>query len=319
MGGHRTALGVRRVCCACALLSVATGVAAAENLLPRTTGGAVQSAANESEVEASYDRELTVVRPGSSSSVVRRQAVAELPLSELSPDARGKAERVLKGMGLFRRLPTYAFEVEPSVYHYLLQHPDVAVSTWRAMDISKFQLKAVAPNTYHADAGDGSIGTIEVWRSTRDDTLIYCDGAFKSPLVIKPIVARSIMRLRTRIVEGDGGRPRAECCGEVFVEFPSQTVEAIARVISPISHSIADRNFKQLSLYAHLMSQAMTRQPGWIKHLASQMDSADEQKAALLALSTQVHRAAQQRSTGRGQSPLPVDDILAPLKLPSER
>ena len=317
MGGGRIALGVRRVWWACALwAAIATTAPAAE---PRIAGETSTPVAADSDVDPSYFKELTVVRPGSSSAAVRRQAVAELPLSELSPDARAKADRVLAGMGLFRRLPTLAFEVEPRVYHYLLQHPDVAVSTWRAMDISKFQLKQVAPNTYHADAGDGSVGTIEVWRSTRDDTLIYCDGAFKSPLVIKPIVARSIMRLRTRMVASESGRPCAECCGEIFVEFPSQTVEVIARVISPISHSIADRNFKQLSLYAHLMSQAMTRQPGWIKHLAGQMDAADDQKTALLALSQQVHRAAQDGSTGRGQSPVPVDEILAPLKLPGER
>jgi hypothetical protein len=203
------------------------------------------------------------------------------------------------------------------VYHYLLQHPDVAVSTWRAMEISKFELKPVAENVYHADAGDGSVGRIEVWRSTRDDTIIYCDGAFKSPLAPKPIVARAIMRLRTRVAETADGGQRAECSGDVFVEFPSQTVETIARVISPISYSIADRNFKQLSIYAHLMSQAMTRQPGWVHHLARQMDATDEQKAELLELTEQVHEAAFRRAEAR-RSPMPLDEILAPFKLSNE-
>jgi hypothetical protein len=318
MGRQRIALGGRRVGWAGALWLTAAALAAANDAPAPSADGAASAISAVVDVEPSYYRALTVTRSGTSSAVVRKQAIAELPLQELAPPARSKAERVLNGLGLFRRLPTLEFEVEPTVYHYLLQRPDVAVSTWRAMDISKFQLKQVGASVYHADAGDGSVGTIEVWRSTRDDTLIYCDGAFKSPLIARPLVARSIMRLRTRMIDAEGGRARAECTGELFVEFPSQTVETIAKLISPISHSIADRNFKQLSLYAHLMSQAMVRQPGWVKRLTQDMDCSDEQKAAFLDLAAQVHAAAQQRAD-RSAAPLPVDDILAPIRLPNDR
>jgi len=318
MVGHRTALGVRRVLsnCAVALACFPAILPAGEAALPAPASPA--TTVSDGEIDAKLYKVLSVVKPGSSSALVRKQAVAELPLDDLTPDARAKAEHLLQSLGLFRRLPTLAFDVEPGVYHYLLQNPDVAVSTWRAMEISRFELKQVSPGRYHADAGDGSVGDIEVWRSTRDDTLIYCDGAFKSPLVIKPIVARSIMRLRTRIVSSDDGTPRAECTGDVFVEFPSPAVETIAKVISPISHSIADRNFKQLSVYAHLMSQAMTRQPAWVQQLARRMDASDDQKAALLQLTAQVHRAAVDRARVH-REPLPVDDIISPLRLPNDR
>jgi hypothetical protein len=291
---------------------------AAETVYIRHAGSHGPAATLDGDLDPSLYRVLTITRPGSSSSLTRKQAVAELPLADLTPEARAKAERVVQGLGLFRRLPTLAFDVEPGVYHYLLQHPDVAVSTWRAMEISQFDLKPTGPNVYHADAGDGSVGTIEVWRSTPDETLIYCDGAFKSPLVMKPIIARSIMRLRTHVIDAPGAPPRAECSGEVFVEFPSQTVETIARVISPISYSIADRNFKQLSLYVHLMSQAMTRQPGWVRHLTEQMDATDEQKASLLQLTAQVHQAVLKRAEAQ-RDPMQFDEIIAPLKLPAER
>jgi len=315
---HRAALGVRRVCCLSTLVLSVTPFAAfaADGVPARAASTSAQTAAD-SDLELVLYKSLTVVRPGSSASAVRKQAIADLPLSELSPDARAKADRVLQGLGLFRRLPTLAFDVEAGVYHYLLQHPDVAVSTWRAMEISKFDLKQVGPNSFHADAGDGSVGEIEIWRSTRDDTIIYCEGAFKSPLVMKPIIARSIMRLRTRMISAEDGTPRAECSGEVFVEFPSQTVETIAKVISPISHSIADRNFKQLSLYAHLMSHAMTRQPAWVRQLVERMDGTDDQKADLLKLASQVQQAAKARA--ERQETLPVDEIIAPLRISSDR
>jgi hypothetical protein len=264
------------------------------------------------DVDPAHYQAIRVAEPGSSSLATRREAIAELSLAGLTPVQLAKAQDVLNGLGLFRRLPTLEMEADADVYRYLLSHPDIAVSTWRAMDISKFQLNLIGPGVYHADAGDGSVGTVELWRATPDETVIYCDGAFKSPLLAKPIVARAIMRLKMRFFDDADGKARVEHCGDVFVEFPSQTVETVARVISPVSHMIADRNFRQLTLYVHLMSQAMSRQPGWIRTIARRMDSPEEQRAEFLATAAAAHAASERRR--EAGPPLPVDDILAPLR-----
>lgn len=125
---------------------------------------------------------------------------------------------MLDGLGLFRRLPTLSFEVDPEVYQYLLKHPTTAVSTWRAMEISRLKLEPTGLGTFVADAGDGSTGQIELWKSTPTETVIYCDGAFKSPMLTKPVIARSIMRLQARFYQDEQGRKRVEHTGDVFVE-----------------------------------------------------------------------------------------------------
>jgi hypothetical protein len=265
------------------------------------------------DVDPVHYQSLRTVQPGNSSAAMRKEALAELSLNGLSFAQREKAARVLGSVGLFRRLPTLDMEADPEVYAYLLSHPDVAVSTWRAMEISKFQLRPTAAGVYHADAGDGSVGTVEVWRSNPQETLIYCDGAFKSPLLARPIVARSIMRLKTRCYEDARGMPRVEHTGDVFVEFPSQTVDTVARLVSPVSHLIADRNFRQLTLYAHLMSQAMSRQPGWVATIARRMDSSDAQRTEFLAVAARAREATERREDALVE-PLPVEEILAPLR-----
>ena len=212
---------------------------------------------------------LTVVQPGTSSTARKKTALAQLPLNRLGRAERDQAAAVLKGTSLYRRLPTISFEVDSAVYGYLLKNPDVAVSSWRAMGISKFLLESEKPSIYTADAGDGSKGLIRVYYTTPEDTLIYCEGAFKSPLLPKPIVAKSLMRLETKFEEQQDGRMLATHHGDVFVEFPSQTVETVARLISPVSYSIADRNFKQLTFYVHMMSVAMAGSPaGWKRSAA---------------------------------------------------
>lgn len=249
---------------------------------------------------------LTTVAQGTSASGQRKQSVAALSLQGLPPADLASAQQVLGNIGLFRKLPTYRFAVDPAVYHYLLDHPDVAVQTWRAMGISRFALQQTGEGQFHADAGDGSAGDVKVLYSTPTETLIYCTGAFKSPLVNKPIVARSLMRLQTEFTPQPEGHHLATHTGDVFVEFPSQTVEAVARLISPVSNTIADRNFKQLTLYAYMMSQAVIEQPAWIEVLAERMEISDPERQQFLEL-------AQQRQAARGQpNPVDVGTVLSP-------
>lgn len=289
---------------------------AEDNLL---TDKAVPSEFRQSKVDATEDslpyHGLTMVQSGNSAGALKRAAIADVPLDLLQPSERAKTAAILKETSLFRRLPTISFEVEPQVYHYFLNHPDVAVSTWKAMGISKFTLQHHQPGIYSADAGDGSRGTVAVMYSTPEETIIRCEGAFKSPLLPKPIVANSIMRLKVKFDRQTDGRVIATHHGDVFVELPSQTVETIAKLISPVSHSIADKNFKQLTFYVHMMTVAMSRQPGWVEKLALRMeDISDAQREEFLKMSASTYIAARQREVAEQGQAVSLEEILRPLK-----
>ena len=259
---------------------------------------------------------LTFVKSGSSASSVRKQSIADLGLDRLSGDAQQKSQALLKNLGMFRHLPTISFECDPAVYDYFLRNPDVAVATWRAMEISQFQLQEKGADQYHADAGDGSVGEVEVFLHTPTDTLIHCDGAFKSPLLPKPIIARSLMRLQTSFAKEQDGRIIGTHTGDVFVEFPSQAVEAAARVIAPVSHSIADRNFKQMTLFVHLMSQAMVKHPGWVEQTGNKLDGISKQrKLEFLEVSARSCGEARKRfASANAIQPFSPDDVLTPFR-----
>jgi hypothetical protein len=75
---------------------------------------------------------VSTAKAGNSSSAIRKLAISELPIPDLSAEAAAKVNGVLSNVAMFRRLPTLTFEVDPEVYGYFLRNPDVAVSTWRA-------------------------------------------------------------------------------------------------------------------------------------------------------------------------------------------
>ncbi len=319
-GSWRGALSAGAAC-GLALTSAAFAADSPFGTRDASEAAATKALAGEGELDAAFQTlGVLTVKPGTSTYAVRKQAINDLALGELTPEATAKVNGILNNVAMFRRLPTLAFEVDPDVYGHFLRNPDVAVATWRAMEISKFQLRETEPRCFDADAGDGSVGHIQILRQSPSETLIHCDGAFKSPLLPRPIVARAVMRLQTTFAKEADGRIIGTHTGDVFVEFPSVAVETVAKVISPVSHSIADRNFKQITLFAHLMTQAMAKHPGWIELIGNKLDGVTEQqRLQFLQVSARSHAIARKRqAAGHPVKPFAPDEILSPFRLNDE-
>lgn len=252
-----------------------------------------------------------IVEKGSSSKETRQQAIAALPLQRLEQKTRRRVLDLVDKTGLFRQMPTVAMDVERDVYDYFAVHPDAAVSVWRALKISKFQLKQTGENTYTSDAGDGTAGNVEVLLRTPTEQLAICEGVYKSPFLLKPIRAKAILHLRTKFRNGADGRTQATHRVALFVSFPSQTVETAAKVISPVSNMIVDRNFHEVSLFLHMMSVAMVRQPRWVDGVVDNMEGVPEaRKTELRRITAHVYTVGRRRS----QSGVRAASATAPAK-----
>ena len=261
--------------------------------------------------------DVEVVSSGSSVAAIRKKALADLPLDKVAVDLRPKVDEITKNVSLFRHMPTLKFVSEPEVYNFFLAHPDVAVSLWRVMDISTFEMWQTGPTGYEADSHDGSSGTIEVLHSSAERQLVMCEGSFKSPLLIKPIKARTLLHLQPTFQKAADGQTTVTHSLDMFVSFPSQPVDITAKLISPVSHAMADRNFREVSLWVAMMNVGMIQQPGWIEQLAGKMDGVLEvRRGQLLKLALQTNIAARKRELQRqtGNREPSLDEVTAVLR-----
>lgn len=237
---------------------------------------------------------------GASDSASKKAAIAAMPIEQLSQENRQMVAGLLKSAGYYRRLPTVTFPVEPEVYNYFLAHPDVAVSIWRAMKISKLQMWQTGKVDYEADTGDGSVGALEVLHSNGDKCLVTCDGLYKSPLFSKPIAAKSLLLLQTSFAKQQDGAIQVTHRADLFVSFPSQTIDVAARIFSPLTVKMTDRTFTEISLFLKMMSMAMCRRPDWVEQITERMDGvADVRKEQVLELSSQMFTATRLRESER--------------------
>jgi len=265
-------------------------------------------------VRASLDR-ITVLEGGMSDRKALQASKAALPLNRLSPENRRRASAVLDELSMFRKMPTLRLDVDHDAYRYFVEHPDVAVSIWRALGASKCQLWQTGPDAYETDVGDGSTGTIDVLLRSDTDHLVIGEGEFKSPLLVKPIRATGLLHLRTDYVLQPNGETEAICRGTLFVAFPSQTVETAAKVISPMTNKIIDRNFEEIGLFAHMMSEGMQTQPGWVENLAGRLDGIlERRRGELLQVTAKAYVANKKRELAREGRPVTADAIVPPIR-----
>lgn len=266
------------------------------------------------------DDRVKVIGKGSSSRSARQAAARELPLDSLAPEDRRIVDRIVSNTAVFRELPTVSFEVDYEVYRYFRDSPDVAVAIWRTMGISKFQMQPDGAGGYEADCGDGTTGKVRILSQTDEKCLILCDGVFKNPLLTKPVKSQCLLSLNAEFSRTEDNRPLVRHRAVMFVTFPSQTVETAAKVISPISNVIIDHNFREISLFVHMMSQAMRSQPGWVEKTTEKLEGiSDARKQEFLKLSAQVYVRNRRRELAREErnGEMSIDEVLAPLREPA--
>ena len=215
---------------------------------------------------------VRILSEGTSDRSVSRSSAAELPLSRMSADNQQRTRQIISNTSQYRRMPELQYEVAPAVYRYLVQHPDVAVSTWRAMGISQLKMLQTGPAEYEATAADGSEGIADVLLQDNNQCLFVVSGKYSSPLLPTAIHASALVWLRYRFRERNDGSVVVQQQVETFIHFPSTAVEVIAKLAARVTNSILDRNAFEVSLYARMMSEAARKDITWIEHLADRLD-----------------------------------------------
>lgn len=239
---------------------------------------AVAFAASASQCPADQLKELAekagirIMADGDSSESSENQARAGIPLSSMTQANRQRAQAIIRDRSQYRRLPSLQYTIDEPIYRYLIKHPDVAVSTWRVMGISRFEMWQTGPAEFEAQAIDGSEGIADILYQDENQMVFVCQGSYHSPLLPRPMEAAALIWFRTMYTPNVEGTHVVTQKADVFVRFPSSSVSAIAKVLTPVTNSLMDRNLFEVSLYGSMMSRAVRDEPEWVVQVAQQLE-----------------------------------------------
>ena len=225
---------------------------------------------------------IRILADGDSSASAEDEARASIPLKAMTQENRQRAQQIIKDRSQYRRLPSLQYAIDEPMFRYLLNHPDVAVSTWRVMGISRFEMWQTGPNEYEAQAIDGSEGIADILYQDDNQMIFVCQGSYHNPLLPRPMQASALIWFRAVYTPNADGTHAVTQRADVFVRFPSNSVPAIAKVLTPVLHSLMDRNLFEVSLYGSMMCRAVRDEPEWVVQVAQQMEGVLPQRQSEL-------------------------------------
>jgi hypothetical protein len=205
---------------------------------------------------------MKILSEGESSGDSQKKTVAAVPYNQMTAVNRQRAQKIIDGCTQYRKLPTLQYTIDAPIYRYLLSHPDVAVSTWRVMGISRFEMWQTGPTGYEAKAVDGTEGVADILYQDANQMLFVCEGNYYNLLLPRPLEASALIWFRANYAPNAEGTHVVTQKADVFVKFPSAGLSTVAKMLTPVTNSMMDRNLFEVSLYSSMMSRAVRDEGG---------------------------------------------------------
>lgn len=211
----------------------------------------------------------------SSSRAAQDDALRSIPFEKLSPESRGRIDRVTSNVSLFRRMPVRVIPCHHDMYLFLVEHPDVMVNIWETLHLSQMRMRQTGPRLYDVDDGVGSTGRMEYLYSSPDMHIVYVEGSCSSPLFAKPAQGRTLLVLKSGYITQPHGDRYVTCRLDAFIQIDHGGVELLTKAVQPVVGRIADLNFVQTAAFAGSLSRTAEVNPPGMQRLAERLTSID--------------------------------------------
>jgi hypothetical protein len=213
------------------------------------------------------------VEEADTSSQSRDDAIASLPLSDLSAESRRKLMSVCERPTLFRRMPKKSFSCDPDLHRFLIRNPEVVVSIWQLMGIASMTAERQGPYVWKGVDGAGTTCDVELIYGTDNMHVIYGDGYYEGALLKKKVTGRSVLLLRSGYAVGPDRRPYVANRLDLFLQIDNLAADVVTRTLSPWVGKVADANFHESCVFASKLSQTAEQNSSGVQRLAERLTS----------------------------------------------
>lgn len=226
-----------------------------------------------------------------SSNELHQDALRTLPLSKLTPQGRALADKVIKDVTVFRRLPHSAIDCDPEMFTFLVDHPDMVINMWEVMGVSKVAMKKIGPASFHIDDGQGTTGEIHYLYRSATQHVVFCEGTYTGTLVPRAIRGRCLLSLRTGHVRDADDHNVIQCRLDSFVQLDNIGVEIFAKTFHNMIGGVADHNFKETTGFASTVSRAAENGPEGLQRISAKCERvAPQTKERFAAITDRIYR-----------------------------
>jgi hypothetical protein len=235
-----------------------------------------RSSPSPTRVPGPVSAERPPVPPGQSSRELRAAAIASLPATRLTPEAKLRINNIVEKPTLFRHLPTQAVDCDPELFLYIARHPEVLVGIWDVMGVTQVHCERLDEYRLKARDGSGTTCTVDLVYGDRSTHVYVADGFYDGKLVAAPLTGKGVFVLRTRFETRADGLTTVYGSLDCFVQLDNIGADLIARTFGPLIGRTADNNFAETARFIGQIGSTARTNPQGLEELASGLPQVSE-------------------------------------------
>jgi hypothetical protein len=234
----------------------------------------------------------------------RQSALNSVPYDRLDDTARAKVDSVLSDVTIFRRMPIRVTQCDPDMYLFLVRHPDVVTNIWEVLGLAKLSVRQTAPGTFELSDQAGTRAKAEIIYASPTTHLIYTEGSYEGPLLLRPASGSTLLILKTGYVLEPNGRYYITSRLDAFARVEQCGAELLTKTFQPVVGKVADVNFIQTTGFVGSLSRTAEVNHQGVEKLAQRLSNVPpEVRQQFARLSAHAAEKAAKLPTPTGPDP----------------
>lgn len=255
------------------------------------------------------------------SRTARDEAIREMPIASLQEPYRSKIHEIVVQPTIYRRMPVEVVPCDPELYLFLVRYPEVVVSMWQLMGVTKVVLQRTGDYVYDAQDGAGTVSQVELIYGTREKHLFLAEGYYEGPLLQRRINGRCVLLLSSGYSHDRDQRQLVSSQLDVFMQLDNVGAEFVAKTLHPLMGRTVDSNFSETTRFVSQLSRLVeTNGPG-IQRLAERLNGIHpDVRTRFVQITTAAYQRANVRAMAESEmgpaarlTEQPIDPGLDPL------
>jgi hypothetical protein len=202
-----------------------------------------------------------------------------VPAVRIDPDdfpaeVQARVRAVAEHPTLASHGPMELFTCQPSMYHWLLDHPDQAVKLWRRLGAKCIEVQ---------DLGGGRYGWKDGPSDVRWDVILdgphrrvwYAEGQVKPGLLIPPVPVKALVVLDYAEGKDASGKPAVRHQMHIVLHTDSRITALATRIMGDSAPKAAEKYIAQLQMFYAAMAWYLDQHPDRAEKMFGSLDQPD--------------------------------------------
>jgi hypothetical protein len=145
--------------------------------------------------------------------------------------------------------PSEIFRGRPALYHWFVDHPELALATWRRLGAKCTEVTPVGPGRWRWRDGSGSEVYWMTVYATPHVRVWYAQGSARPGPLLPLLPVRAVAVLRFTDGRDYVGHPVIQHQARLYVQTDSKTAALAMRLLGPSFPHLAQRGVEQMEMF----------------------------------------------------------------------